>query len=288
MKPQYTLHGAREQQPIAAAPFNEWRTQSGSLWAQFHRVPAGYLVRFPNLVDFEVSADGQHVQAWAAPRVQPGTVQHLCLNQAMPLALSRQGKLVLHASAVEVDGAVLAFIGASGRGKSTLAASFATSGARFLTDDGLQLESRAGELLALPSHPSLRLWEDSERAVLGEHASTSPAVQYTHKARFLASPQLRFCDEPRPLRRTYFLGPGTAQTVVIRPIRPAAALLELVRNSFLLDIAERELLASHFAAISDLANRPMNYELDYPRRYEALDLVRDTIIRHAGTQEHAA
>jgi hypothetical protein len=235
-----------------------------------------------------VSADGKHVQGWAASGVQPGTMQHLYLNQAMPLALSRQGKLVLHASAVEVDRAAIAFVGASGQGKSTLAASFATNGARFLTDDGLYLEASTSELVAYPSHPSLRLWQDSELAVLGQHAATSAPVQYTNKERFLAGPRIAFCDEPRPLRRVYFLGAGTAQCVAIRRIRPAAALLELVRNSFLLDIGEQEMLASHFAAISDLAERLTNYQLDYPRRYDDLHVVRDTIIRHARMLDSAA
>jgi hypothetical protein len=285
---EYTAHGEREQQPIERAPFNEWHTPNGSLWAQFYREPAGYLLRFPQLADFEVSADGKRVQGWAAWGVQAGTMQHLYLNQALPLALSRQGKLVLHASAVEVDGAAIAFVGASGRGKSTLAASFATNGARFLTDDGLYLEASTSELMAHPSHPSLRLWQDSELAVLGQHAATSAPVQYTNKERFLAGPRIAFCNEPRPLRRVYFLGPGSAQCVAISPMRPAAALLELVGNSFLLDIGEQEMLASHFAAISDLADRLTNYELDYPRRFDDLHVVRDTIIRHATRSDPAA
>jgi hypothetical protein len=281
MTPVYTQHGVREQIEMTRAPFNQWRAPDGALWAQFYREPDSYLVRFPRLVDFQLSADGTEVHGWPAPGVQPGTVQHLYLNQALPLALSRQGKLVLHASAVVVDGAVLAFVGDSGRGKSTLAASFATQGARFLTDDGLLLECSDGQLIAFPSHPSIRLWEDSQLAVLGKDAPGFPAVEYTHKARFVASSRIAFCGEPRPLRCTYYLGSASAAAITIARMRPAAALLELVRNSFLLDIGEQEMLASHFSAISDIANGSSNYQLDFPRRYEELNALREAIIAHA-------
>jgi hypothetical protein len=45
------------------------------------------------------------------------------------------------------------FAAESGRGKSTLAASFAVNGFRFLTDDGLVLEPAGEGYAVLPSHP---------------------------------------------------------------------------------------------------------------------------------------
>ncbi|MBK8358824.1 MAG: hypothetical protein IPL15_07500 [Comamonadaceae bacterium] len=136
------------------------------------------------------------------------TVEHLYLNQVLPLALSRQGKLVLHGSAVDIGGQGVAFLGESGRGKSTLAASFATEGTRFLTDDGLLLEWVSDQCMILPSHPSIRLWEDSQDALVSDSATVAPAVSFTTKSRFLAGPGIPFCDEAWPLQRVFFLGDG--------------------------------------------------------------------------------
>ena len=147
---------------IQDAPFHQWSFPDGTLWTQFYRQGGGYLLRFPDLADFEVSADGATVLGFPAPGVTSPTVEHLYLNQVLPLALSRQGKLVLHGSAVDIGGQGVAFLGESGRGKSTLAASFATEGTRFLTDDGLLLEWVDGHCMIVPSHPSIRLWEDSQ------------------------------------------------------------------------------------------------------------------------------
>jgi hypothetical protein len=281
MTPRLSIGDARQQAAVHERPFHEWTLEDGRSWTRFYRLRHGYLVRFPDLADFEVSSDGHDVQLWPVPGVGSGTVQHLYSNQVQPLALSRQGQLVLHASAVELNGtAALAFMGQAGRGKSTLAASFATTGNRFLTDDGLHLAWSGEEILVLPSHPSIRLWEDSQQALLQADALASPPLEFTAKARFLAGPGLDFCDATRPLKRLFFLGDGTAMRTTIVPMRPAEALVQLVRNSFLLDLSEHDALASHFDEISRIANLPVHYHLDFPRRYDELARVRDAITQH--------
>jgi DUF1365 family protein len=67
--------------------------------------------------------------------------------------------------------------------------------------------------------------------------------------------------------------------IQITRMKPAVALLELVRHSFLLDLDEQEMLALHFDEISRIANRPIHYHLDYPRRFQDLPLLRDAILR---------
>jgi hypothetical protein len=277
----FRLLDARKQAAVHTAPFHEWAFPDGTLWTQFYRTDTGYLLRFPDLADFEVSADGCAVRCWPAPSISEATVQHLYLNQVLPLVLSKLGKLVFHASAVEIDGVAVAFMGESGRGKSTLAASFATGGFRFLTDDGLMVEACGDGYRIMPSHPSIRLWQDSEAALIAPDTPTAPTLEFTSKSRFLAGETIPFCDSPRPLRRVYFLGDGSAPEVMFQRMRPAEALIELVKHSFLLDIEEREMLAAHFDELSSLANLPIYYRLDYPRRYEDLAAVRQAIIEHA-------
>ena len=277
----YTEHAERPIAPLRESTFHEWTFPDGTLWTQFFRQGAGYLLRFPDLADFEVSADGLSVQGFPAPGVPSPTVEHLYLNQVMPLALSRQGKLVLHGSAVDIGGQGVAFLGESGRGKSTLAASFATEGEQFLTDDGLLLEWFDSRCMIIPNHPSIRLWEDSQEALVSERTVMAPAVSFTSKARFLAGPGIAFCDEARPLRRVFFLGDGDLATPTIEPLRPAEALIELVKHSFLLDIEAQDMLARHFDDLSRLATLPVFFRLDYPRSYETLPAVRQAIVSHA-------
>jgi hypothetical protein len=254
--------------------------EDGTEWLRFFRVEEGYLLRFPALAEFIVSTGGEVVRSQALNGTPDGTVQHLYLNQVLPLALSRQRKLVFHGSAVEVGDAAVAFLGASGMGKSTLAASFVAAGSRFLTDDGLRVELNQGRLLAYPSHPSIRLWADSLDALIGSDAQLAPAVEYTSKARILADGSIRFCAEPRPLKRIFFLQDGDSDVVTIKPIRPAEALVELTKHSFLLDIEERKLIAHHFDLLVEMVKPPIYYRLDYPRQFSRLEETRRAIVAH--------
>lgn len=271
----------RRQASLQASPFHEWVFPDGTPYVLFYHTKTAYLLRFPEVADFDVSRDGRAVLCWPAPGVSEGTVRHLYLNQVSPLALSRSGKLIFHASAVEIGDEAVAFMGVSGEGKSTLAASFATASFRFLSDDALEVIDCDGEYQIMPSHPSIRLWEDSAAELIGAGAQLAPPVQYTAKARFLAGPSVAFCEQPRRLRHVYFLGDGARYEPGFHRLPPADALIQLVKNSFLLDVDEPALLAAHFDGLVDLVSRPIFYRLDYSRSYEDLARVRKAIVEHA-------
>jgi hypothetical protein len=264
------------------SPFHTWSFPDGTEWLRFYRTGQGYRLLFPGLAEFTVSREGEVLGVEALNGTSQATLDHLYLNQVLPLAMSRQGKLVFHGSAVEAGDGAAAFLGESGRGKSTIAAAFATRGAGFLTDDGLRVEFLEGQLLAYPSHPSIRLWEDSQEALVGDDAQLAPSVEYTTKARILADDAIRFCNEPKPLRRIYFLDDDGAERLSITRLSPSEALVELTKHSFLLDIEERELIAHHFDRLAEMVKQPVFFKLDYPRRYEDLDRVRRAILDDLG------
>jgi len=243
---EFSLLPSSLQVPVDQPPFHEWVLPDGNSWTQFFHTEAGYLIRFPVLADFQVSADGLQVTCTPTPETTKETVEHLYLNQVLPLALSKTGKLALHASVVEINNSAVAFVAESGRGKSTLAASFSTNGYRFLTDDGLLINKTDSQHFALPNHPSIRLWDDSFEALIPNSDSNSTTVGSTSKIKILADGRIPFCDQPCPLKLLYFLGEGNTDTVCISPVSGHDAIIEMVRHSFLLDIEEREMLSQHF------------------------------------------
>lgn len=268
--------------------FHEWRLPGDEPWLCFHRTPRGYRLRFPDLADFTVSASGRHVRCVPVPGTTRPTLEHLHLNQVLPLALSRQGRMMFHASVIETDAGAVAFVGESGRGKSTLAAAFAAAGHRFLTDDSVQFHCDGSRCMAQPGHASIRLWEDSHDALVPPNVRLADPVQHTSKARVLAGGAFTHCSQPLPLRRIYVLGTGAGNSPTFTPIRPADALIELVKHSFLLDIEHRDLLARHFDELARIAAFPIHYHLDYPRRYDDLHDVRRAILDHSHNDDPAA
>ena len=89
----------------------------------------------------------------------------------------------------------------------------------------------------LPSHPSIRLWEDSEAALIAPGVRTAPALSFTAKSRFLAGDEIRFATNPA-LAPCYFLGNGEVATLEFQRLSAAEAPVEWVKHSFLLDVEE--------------------------------------------------
>ncbi len=67
------------------------------------------------------------------------------------------GRIVLHGSAVALDGRGLCIVGASGAGKSTAAATLIDAGAELLADDVAVIGWRSGGPVLLPSESAIRL-----------------------------------------------------------------------------------------------------------------------------------
>jgi hypothetical protein len=200
----------------------------------------------------------------------------------LPFVLSKRGKLVFHASAVAIEGGVVAFAGVSGQGKSTLAASFAVNGFPVVTDDVLVLEPFGQVFVVQPSYPSIRLWEDSEEAIFSKTVIKAAALDYTPKGKILSDTDLEFCNRTHPLRKVYFLGDCSVATVELKPLSASEALVEWLQHSFLLDVEERTRLASHFDQVASLASQVVHFRLNYPRRYDHLHYVRGAILENVG------
>jgi hypothetical protein len=101
----------------------------------------------------------------------------LVSGNLLAFVLTMRGEAVLHASAVQVGTAALAFVGASGMGKSTMATLLCAAGARLVTDDVLRLDlARATPACALGA-TELRLRKGADH--LAGRFGSPPGVRTT-------------------------------------------------------------------------------------------------------------
>jgi len=278
--PRLAFAPARPQANLSAKPFLEKFLANGKSWMAFYRCEQGYTVRFAGVADFQVSGKGEEITINAVPSVSSHTLDHVCQNHAIPLALSLQQKLVLHGSAVAIGHTSAAFIADTGRGKSTLAGSFSSNGYQFLTDDGLFIQETDQGYTIRPSHPSLRLWHDSFEALAKSSSRTRLPIEPNSKTIITASESFPFCTDNQPLGHVYFLGDGGAKDVSIAPIASQTAAIELVKRCFLLGADNRQVLSHNLKQVAALSRLPIFFSLDYPRRFEFLEVVRQTILNH--------
>ena len=186
-----------------------------------------------------MSADAGRVTCHPAPDTPDAVTQHLYLNQVLPLALSKQGKLVFHASAVEVADGAIAFVAESGRGKSTLAASFAIDGFRFLTDDGLVVEPSAQGHVA-SAQPSVDPPVGGQRGRARSSPERCPRPPCTSLPSRASSPAgISSSATSRGRCVASISGRRQRRPVVFQRLTGSEAMVEWVKHSFLLDVEER-------------------------------------------------
>jgi hypothetical protein len=202
-------------------------------------------------------------------------MRHLLLNQVIPVVLSHLGKLVLHASACGTPHGVIAFMGTTGMGKSTLAASFGLQGYPVLTDDCLLVEEKDQEMMTVPSYPGLRLWPETVTALFDRQPMLQPLAHYTDKKRLLLEQEQS--EGPRSLRAIFVLAiPDdlhNTDDVRITPLTASEALLETVKHSFQLDITDRKKLGQAFSQYEGLAKSVPFFILSFPREHALLPSV---------------
>jgi hypothetical protein len=176
------------------------------------------------------------------------------IGSALGVLLHQRGQIVLHASAVRVNGKAVLFCGAAGAGKSTLAAALAQRGYPLVNDDACSVSVEAGVAPRLhPDGRQLKLWAQAI-----DQLELAPARGERVRAKiekFYVTPSEVF-TEPLPLGAVYMLREARPPHVpgIDRPNVVDAALL-LRRNAYrprlIRQFNQRD---NYFRAAADIAN----------------------------------
>lgn len=217
----------------------------------------------------------------AAEGISRHTIDHLISDQIIPRAMAHEGQFILHAGGIRLSDATILFMGTSGRGKSTLVASFDRSGFALTGDDATVIAPRNEHFTAHPIYPSLRLLPDSIDALLPEGTATTPVAHYSPKRRIDVPLTPPGDPSPLALRALFKLGePSTDGSISISPLSIADTCISLIENSFMLDPTDKKRVRGQLSAASSIARRVPAYEICYPRDYSRLEQVQECILKH--------
>jgi hypothetical protein len=236
----------------------------------------GFRVWAPRHGCYLVTPDGRRVIA-APPAGPAWRWERLVLAQVLPLASVLRGMDVLHASAVALAGRAVAFLGASGAGKTTLAGRIVARGARLVTDDvlavdvsGTTVRAHRGGAVARIDPRELRTMTPDERRLLG---AVHGRGEKWHVTPVLAPAQL-------PLGLTYHLVRPAAvegtEIVAVDPYDPAL----LLGNAFLPYLTDPERLRGQLDVCAAIASSTPLYQVRVGPQTASAD-VADVVLRHA-------
>jgi len=253
-----------------------------SVSARLYRSRAAWHLVYDDTGCFDIDTAGDEI-VWRAPESVSEEAARLDLiGRVLAMAMHAAGDVCFHASAVAVDGEAIAFLGAKGFGKSTLAWALVRAGARLLTDDTLRVQLDATPL-AYPGVHELRLRSDAATRL-------PPAPREARLAGgrmvvdTLALTQLQ--ADPVPFGALYLLSPvnelpgGAAARVSALPAVPAA--LSLVRHAKIAPLLAGADAVALLDRVVDLVRRIPVRLLEVSRDFDRLDdVVTDVLSQHA-------
>ncbi len=237
------------------------RVVNGEAWYTFARRGATVVGRFYGLADFEISSVGRpsvggdigrrQVTFYRIPTAPPDLIAILIAGSVAAYLLSAEGRLVLHASAVEVDGKALAFLGHSGQGKTTMATLLCAAGYPFVADDLLPVERSGDEVTCVPVGTELRVRQKVE-ALLGRFDSRT-AHRLTVDERYAVAARTTRAGR-LPLASVVVPWPDReAAEVTAHRLTAGEAVITLARCQRIEGWVPEPILRAQFAAVSAVA-----------------------------------
>jgi hypothetical protein len=164
----------------------EWRDATDVPGLVIHADERGYHFDVRGTGRYALSADGRQARCAPAPGAGFSWRRYL-VGQVIPFAALLQGLEVFHASAVELDGAVVALAAGTGAGKSTLALNLHLGGAGFVTDDVLAVELRGDEPFVHPGLGAAKI-RRAARGLVDCGRLGAPASSDSHESRYVVEP----------------------------------------------------------------------------------------------------
>lgn len=242
-----------------------------------------YRLQFSPEISFDVECATRMIWSNADNRLPATTARHLLYDQILPRVIAHTGSLVLHAGAFQDRGCAILALGKSGRGKSTLVASFNQAGQALIGDDASVISWCNGRPHVSAVYPSLRLLPDSISALLPPDIQSSDVAHYSPKQRIDLLSGQDGQDISAPIVAQFVIGaPAISESITLRRLTIAQACMAIIENSFALNPTDPEGARERMVKASTLARSIATFEISYPRDYARLPEVRQTILDQVG------
>ena len=226
---------------------------------------AGYRLYARHFGLARISRDGGRVLC-APPAGEPWSWQRFLVGRILPWAAVLRGRETFHASAVEIGGRAVAFVGATGAGKTSLAVQLVARGAGFVTDDVLAL-SLEGDMVR--AHPGAGI-----ASVRRAERDAMPRDRWAALGDVLGESEKTYVALPRapddlPLGALYFLARGDSSEPETLPALDPRLLLA---STFVLGVQTPERLRTQLDVCAAVASDVPAFRLPVAPGVGAADL----------------
>ena len=187
------------------------------------------LFRIDGIGRYLVDGRADHITIDRQTGADAAAVETFLWGPVLAAWMYRQGHIVLHACAIEIDGRAVLFAGKPGSGKSTIAALMAEQGHRVLADDYCVIATVDGKSApqVLPGHPALKLWPTTLRQLGRDPGMLAPLRPGVSRRRVPLGDS--HCSRPLPLACVFELENGPWKSA---PLDGHARFFTQIRHTF--------------------------------------------------------
>jgi hypothetical protein len=250
----------------------EWREADGTAFAFCATVYGVHWIDMPGIARFGFERAPGEVDVVPYPGVGPEVVGDAYRGTALPMILQARGVEVLHASANLTERGVVAFCGASGTGKSTIAVGLNHRGYEIWADDAVAL-GESGVVIPLPFRAHLRPTAAAFFGAMRKEASGGEARK--------DGPAGRVASSREPLAAVCVLERVTdlADRVVVERLGPPAALRSVLAHAFCFSLQDPQCKRRMTEHYLQLVGRVACFAVRFQPGLEGLSTILDAVER---------
>ena len=241
-----------------------------------------FLLRLPGIANYYVR-DGEEIVVHPDAGGPELDVRSYLMGNLFAVLCHQRGLLPLHASAIATPQGAVAFLGASGAGKSSIAAFLARRGHRILADDICLVDPAAPrDQRVLPMAPWLKLWSATLDA-MGESSQGLPRIfSDDEKYRYV----LQQPEAPTPLAELILLehaedqaeDQAEASFEALTPVHALHAVLDFTYQSWLVRATGR--MDRYFLRCGQALDGVRVTRMRRPWGFEAMDATLEALEAH--------
>ncbi len=229
-----------------------------------------------NNIDICQISKGKEIIVNSRTGVDETFLRALILGPALGILLHQRCRLVLHASAININDVAVAFMGHNGAGKSTTTFSFINSGYPLIADDILSIEFRDNIPVVYQGLPRIKLWPESME-IFDKSMESFPIHPESRKRSYFVDD---FCNQVVSLKHIYVI--ENKDKTYLEELKPQEALIELIRNSYCANIFQNSDQATNLEAygkiVKNVSIKQLNIERSLDKIPEMVNLIEKDVI----------
>lgn len=239
---------------------------------RFQVLGTSFLITIDSVARYLIK-DGKEIAVDPCEGADPNLVRLFLTGSAFGVLLLQRGILPLHGSSVLTSHGAIIFCGASGHGKSTLAAAFAKRGYSVMSDDVSALKFTENGFLLVPSTPHIYLCHDALEGLDLEYVNLRRAAERDDK--YEVSINHHASCQPVAVQSIYVLQPENVPSVILSTLSGFEKITSLINNTYRLQFIEPMKLTSwHFNRSTEIAARTRVLTVHRPTMsYQITELV---------------